>query len=242
MFDLMQSTLLIFIEIICCRIFYESFGEIQYKGWINILQFGLLFGSMCFPAYGLSKHFTIRQIANILLFSIFMLWHVKLSLKKSVVLAILFDALLLAIDFLIFLITRWIPLDIEFLGQRYEIGRILIYLPGKLILFVLIVFIRKRFKKESLKRMLDTEWLKFLFFPVFTLVSISALLSVFEYVQTIKQANFLAVIAFGMLGMNIVVFYLINDIVEEEIKIHENMAFHIQVENQLEMYLSLIHI
>lgn len=84
---------------------------------------------MCFPAYGLSKHFTIRQIANILLFSIFMLWHVKLSLKKSVVLAILFDALLLAIDFLIFLITRWIPLDIEFLGQRYEIGRILIYLP-----------------------------------------------------------------------------------------------------------------
>ena len=128
MFDLMQSTLLIFIEIICCRIFYESFGEIQYKGWINILQFGLLFGSMCFPAYGLSKHFTIRQIANIILFSIFMLWHVKLSLKKSVVLAILFDALLLAIDFLIFLITRWIPLDIEFLGQRYEIGRILIYL------------------------------------------------------------------------------------------------------------------
>lgn len=239
MFDLMQSTLLIFIEIICCRIFYESFGEIQYKGWINILQFGLLFGSMCFPAYGLSKHFTIRQIANILLFSIFMLWHVKLSLKKSVVLAILFDALLLAIDFLIFLITRWIPLDIEFLGQRYEIGRILIYLPGKLILFVLIVFIRKRFKKESLKRMLDTEWLKFLFFPVFTLVSISALLSVFEYVQTIKQANFLAVIAFGMLGMNIVVFYLINDIVEEEIKIHENMAFHIQVENQLEMYRSI---
>ena len=239
MFELMQSILLIFIEIICCRIFYESFGEIQYKGWINILQFGLLFGSMCFPAYGLSKHFTIRQIANILLFSIFMLWHVKLSLKKSVVLAILFDALLLAIDFLIFLISRWIPLDIEFLGQRYEIGRILIYLPGKLILFVLIVFIRKRFKKESLKRMLDTEWLKFLFFPVFTLVSISALLSVFEYVQTIKQANFLAVIAFGMLGMNIVVFYLINDIVEEEIKIHENMAFHIQVENQLEMYRSI---
>ena len=39
--------------------------------------------------------------------------------------------------------------------------------------------------------------------------------------------------------MNIVVFYLINDIVEEEIKIHENMAFHIQVENQLEMYRSI---
>ena len=42
MFELMQSVLLIFIEIMCCKIFYETFGEIRYKGWINIIQFVLL--------------------------------------------------------------------------------------------------------------------------------------------------------------------------------------------------------
>jgi len=38
MFELMQSVLLIFIEIMCCKIFYETFGEIRYKGWINIIR------------------------------------------------------------------------------------------------------------------------------------------------------------------------------------------------------------
>lgn len=61
----------------------------------------------------------------------------------------------------------------------------------------------------------------------------------FKYVQTVEQANLLAVIAFGMVGMNIVVFYLINDIVEREMKMHENKVFQIQAKNQLEMYRSI---
>ena len=32
MFDIMQNVLLIFLEIICCKIFYETFEEIRYKG------------------------------------------------------------------------------------------------------------------------------------------------------------------------------------------------------------------
>ena len=39
MFELMQSILFIFIEIVCCKIFYETFGEVRYKGWINTIQF-----------------------------------------------------------------------------------------------------------------------------------------------------------------------------------------------------------
>lgn len=87
--------------------------------------------------------------------------------------------------------------------------------------------------------MLDTEWLRFLFFPVFTIAAISAMLSAFRYVQTIQQANLLSIIAFGMVGMNIVVFYLINDILEREMKMHENKVFQIQAKNQLEMYRSI---
>lgn len=87
--------------------------------------------------------------------------------------------------------------------------------------------------------MLDTEWIRFLFFPVFTIAAISAMLSVFGYVQTIKQANLLCIIAFGMVGMNIIVFYLINDIFEREMQMHENKVFQIQAKNQLAMYRSI---
>lgn len=239
MFDLMQSVLLMFIEIMCCKIFFETFGKIRYKGWNNIMQFVLLLGSICFLSYCFSRHFVIRQISIILTVSIFMLWHVEISLRKSFVLAILFDALLLALDYLIYMISRWIPLDSELLGQQYVIGRSLVYLLGKVILFFLILVIRKKFGKKSMEMMLDTEWLRFLFFPVFTIAAISAMLSVFEYVQTVEQANLLAVIAFGMVGMNIVVFYLINDIMEREMKMHENKVFQIQAKNQLEMYRSI---
>ncbi len=239
MFNLIQSVLLIFIEMMCCKIFYETFGEIRYKGWINAIQFILLLGSMCILAYGFSEYLTMRQTFAILLFSAFMFWHVKISIKKSFVLATLFDAWLLALDYLIYLISRWFPLDKELLGQQYGIGRILVYLLGKVILFLLILLIGKQFGKKSIEKMLDTEWLRFLFFPVFTIAAISAMLSVFGYVQTVEQANLLIIIAFGMVVMNIIVFYLINDIVEREMKMHQNKVFQIQARNQLEMYRSI---
>lgn len=239
MFDLLQNIILIFIEIMCCKIFFETFGELRYKGWINIIQFMLLFGSVCLLAYGFSEYFAIRQIANILVLFIFMLWHVRVSLKKSFILAVLFDALLLAMDYVLFLIVRKLFLGSEMSKQQYEISGILAYLLGKVILFFLILIIRKKFGKKSMKIMLDTEWLRFLFFPVFTIVSIFAMLYSFEYVQAVEQVNLLAVIAFGMVGMNIVVFYLINDIVEREMKMHENRVFQIQAKNQLEMYRSI---
>ena len=239
MFELMQSVLLIFIEIMCCKIFYETFGEIRYKGWINIIQLILLLGSIFFLSYSFSDYFVIRQISGILLFSAFMLWHVKISLKKSFVLAILFDALLLAMDYLIYLISRWFSLGSELLGRQYEVGRVLVYLLAKIILFFLILIIRKWFGKKSMEMMSDTEWLRFLFFPVFTLAAISAMLSVFRYVQTIEQANLLLIIAFGMVGMNIVVFYLINDVVEREAQMYENKVLQVRAKNQLEMYRSI---
>ena len=236
MFELMQSVLLVFIEIMCCKIFYETFGKVRYKGWINIMQFVLLLGSMCLIAFGFSNHFTIRQIAIVLIFSVFMLWHVKISLKKSFVLAILFDALLLAMDYLI---NRWFSLGSELLGWQYQVGLILQSLLAKIVLFLLVLIIRKWFGKKSMEMLSDTEWLRFLFFPLFTIVAISAMLSVFGYVQTVEQANLLLVIAFGMIGMNIVVFYLINDVVKREVQMHENKVLQIQAKNQLEMYRSI---
>ena len=42
MIDLMQNVLLIFIEAMCCKSFFETFGAIRYKGWINFIQILLL--------------------------------------------------------------------------------------------------------------------------------------------------------------------------------------------------------
>lgn len=239
MSGLIQNILLMFIEMMCCKIFYETFGETRYKGWINTIQFMLLLGGTCFVVYVFAEHFIIKQTIGIIMISIFMLWHVKISLKKSFALAILFDALLLAMDYLVFLIMGWLSLDSKLSEKQYETGGILAYLLVKVILFLLILIIKKQFGKKSMEMMLDTEWLRFLFFPIFTITAIYAMLSVFEYVETVEQANLLSVIAFGMVGMNILVFYLINDIVKREMQMHENKVFQLQAKNQLEMYRSI---
>lgn len=239
MFDFMQNILLMFIEAMCCKSFFETFGKIRHKGWINFIQAMLLLCSMFFYSYALYEYFVLRQLIAISVFSLFMLWHVEISLKKSFVLAILFDALLLAMDYLAYLIIGRLSLDGNLSKQQHGIRAVLAYLLAKVLLFFLILVIRKQFGKKSMDMMLDTEWLRFLFFPVFTIAVISAMLSVFEYVQTVEQANLLAVIAFGMVGMNIIVFYLINDIVEREMQMHENKVFQLQAKNQLEMYRSI---
>ena len=236
MVDLTQNALLIFIEIMCCKIFYETFGEVRYKGWINKLQFMLLFAGICLISYIFSKYFVIRQVTGILIISAFMLWHVKISLKKSFVLAVLYDALLLAMDYLVVLVIGWMSLRGEMSRQQYEIDGILVCLLVKIILFLVILIIRKQLGKKSLEMMVDAEWLIFLFFPVFTIAVISAMMPVFKYVQTVEQANLLSIVAFGMVGMNIIVFYLINDILKREIQLRENKIFQIQAKKQLEMY------
>lgn len=87
--------------------------------------------------------------------------------------------------------------------------------------------------------MSDKEWLRFLFFPIFTIATISAMMSAFKYIQTIEQANLLFIIAFGMIGMNMVVFYLINDVAKKEVQIQETKLLQIQGKNKLEMYKSI---
>ena len=232
MLKLIQSVLLVLFEIICCKFFYENFGKVRYKGWINIVQLTLLLGSILFLSCSFFEYFLMRQFFGIFLFSVFMLWHVQISFKKSLVLAILFDALLLAVDYLIYLGSK-------LFGQQHEVGYIWVCLLAKIILFFLILIIRKWFGKKTMEMMSDTEWLRFLFFPIFTIVTISAMMSAFKSIQTIEQTNLLFIIAFGMIGMNMVVFYLINDVAKKEVQIQETKLLQIQGKNKLEMYKSI---
>lgn len=236
MFDLLPDVLMIFFEVFCCKIFYEIFGTVRCRGWINAVQLILFAGCALVSAKGLLNFFALKQISIIVVVSVFMFWHVKISKKKALMLAVLYQGLLLAVDYIAFLIYSGLILNGKAEGTQYMLESVLVVLLGKEILYLCIIIIKKKFGKKTSEMLVDVEWLKFLFFPIFTIVIISAMLSVFEYVERPEQANLLFIIAFGMAAMNIVVFYLINDIIEREIKLHENEIFKLQVKNQAEMY------
>lgn len=65
------------------------------------------------------------------------------------------------------------------------------------------------------------------------------MISTFRNIETPEQIMLLLISSFGMIGMNIVVFYLINDIVDRETQMYEDRIFRLQVKNQAEMYRSI---
>lgn len=168
-----------------------------------------------------------------------MYWHTKISYNKSFVLGILYDGLMLMADYIAFSVnSRFFSGDHKIL-EYYVLEGYLVALLGKVILFLCILLIRKKFSNKDTDMLEDTEWLRFLFFPVFTIIIISSLLTSFNYVETKKQANILFIHAIGTAGMNMVVFYLINDIVDRDMQIHDNRINQMQVKSQVDMYRSI---
>ena len=116
---------------------------------------------------------------------------------------------------------------------------VLVILLAKAIVFLCVLIIKKQLGDKSTDILVDTDWLKLLIFPIFTIIIITSMLSFFKYVETSEQTMLLFIGAFGMIGMNIVVFYLINDIVERETQLYENRIFQLQAKNQAEKYQSI---
>lgn len=234
--SLMDNLLLIFIAIMFWMIVREIVNEEQNKRWIDTIMLILIFGNLCFWAYGVPIYYAETQIAIILVIAVFMLWYVRINLKKSFLLTILLDALLLTMDYGVFLLIGYLSLESEMSAQQYEVIGILAYLLVKVILFFLLLLLGKISGKKAMEVMTDTGRLKYLLLFAFSIATISAMLFVYQYVKAVEPVKLFSFIALGMVGVNIVVFYLIGDILKRELKKKESMFLQIQAKNQLEMY------
>lgn len=102
-----------------------------------------------------------------------------------------------------------------------------------------ILLLKKHFGKKSTETLSDKIWGRFLFFPVFTIITIIAMIMTFQYTKNEVQANVLYSISLGLAVMNIFVYFLINDIVTTEAKLHEKEILGLQFKNQIDMYRSI---
>ena len=239
MSDLMAEILIIFFEVFCCKIFFEIFGKVRYKGWINIVQMIALECSVFITSRVLSDLFIIKQIVMVSIFAMFMFWHIKISIKKSFILALLYQAMILSIDYLIYFISiNLFPVS-ETAGKKYSLENVLIILVGKIAAFLCILIVGRYLRKKPTEMLVDIDWFKILIFPIFTIIVIAAMTSLFRNTETFEQVVLLLISSFGMIGMNVVVFYLINDVVDRKVQLYEDRIFRLKVKNQAEMYRSI---
>lgn len=85
----------------------------------------------------------------------------------------------------------------------------------------------------------DIDWIRLMIFPLFTIIFVSVLVSVLWYLETFERIMMLSACSFGMLGMNIMVFYIIKDIAERKEQMYEDRIFRLQAENRAQMYRSI---
>lgn len=241
MFYYVFSFAIVIFEIICCKLFFDIFTNKSHRTnkKKEVLLLLLLVLCSIFTAMFLRNHFTAKEIMIICEMALIMKLINRESLKKNFVLALFSQGLVLLVDYVVFSVTMTLFSNQIEIKNNYPVQGQLLVVLGKIVLLICVLFIHRRFRMGFGTVMTDSEWIRFLAFPTFSILTITAMILNFQQLQNQKQAIVLYIIALGMIGMNLLVYYLIHDIMEREIRIHQQGMFEIQMKNQMEMYQSI---
>ena len=240
MLNYVQGIVLTALEIICCKIFFESFGKKRYEN--STRNFVIILSTIisCFlVVLALYNKFIIKQILIIVMIALFMSVYVKVKLIKSIVLSLLFQGLLLSIDYLTFWVNISLFKSIADINKSYLIDASMIVVLAKIILFITVVIIRKKTGNKTADVLSNADFLRFMFFPISTVFTIIALIDTSGNGANQRQNDVFLAISLCLACMNILLFYLINDILKREIRVRESDIFRLRAKNQTDTYRSI---
>lgn len=234
-----QSFMILILEILCCKIFYEIFGERRKKSRIwDCMVMAVLAGVSFLAVNLLSQKLVLKMAVVVMLIAAAMYAVFQITFLKSMILAALFQALLLLVDYLALLTAVGLFGSVKEIEKTY-LREMLTTVLSKAILFLCVILIRRALGKKDAALLKDTEWVKFIFFPVFSICTLLAMVNAVGGIKNQRAEEICVIIAIGLVGMNIVVFYLIRDILERESRIRENHLLRMQVSAQTELYHSI---
>lgn len=200
----------------------------------------VLFLRLCI--HFLRNYTIIKILITIIIILLSMLYLYKISTIKALILTFFVQSIMTLIDYIIIMILAKLYGDITALESASAlIGRLIIIL-SRLILFVgLIILSRISTKKNNsvTADMSDKEWIQFLIFPIFTICAVMLMTSsvIKSYHSDIIAIYY--IIAIGLIVLNLVVFHLISEILENSRNMKEAEALRQQSIGQLELYNSM---
>ena len=146
MLDYITGVGLTIFEMVSCKIFFEAFGKKRKEKdffWESAVVSGLI---LCVYTVVLLlyKWFFIKQIVIIVIIAGIMTLYLNIRFGKAMILSILFEGLLLSIDYF----TLWLNVtlfnSIAEINESQNIWGYLVEVLSKIILFMVVVAVRKR--------------------------------------------------------------------------------------------------
>lgn len=235
--ELVRDYCVVLVEILCCKIFFDTFCENEENNknqkWAPLVALSFwVFLIVCIW----ENNIFVKEVLIIGTTTALMRWDNGKSIKRNVTLATIFQSVLVVVDYIMLVFDAQCFRDID---HTLYVFQSLFVIMAKAILFSVVLLIKRIFSQKKMEYLSDSQWLKFLFFPMFTICVIIALITNSDLVINETQVDLFFIIAVGMVGIDLAMFFLISDVALREKKLHENACLEIQAENQWLMYLKM---
>ena len=136
-------------ETVCCKLFFEAFAKKRNEDRFNDYLFIILLSSLNFVlVYFVGDDLLVKQVLIVIVTGLVMFLYAEIKLWKSFCIALLFQGLLLAVDYAFYLYYLSLNNGYGFEISGYEFGGDLSSALAKLTLFLTVLSSRQRSQRE----------------------------------------------------------------------------------------------
>lgn len=235
-----NSAIIMTIEMITCRMLYESFvvrrkditDRVYNMSMIPFIVIMLII-SRIFRSY-----MPIKLLACMLVIIVYMYIMEQISIIKSVSIALLYYSIAIVLDYLVMLIMINIFGSIDNVSNISETAGNAIIILSRAVFLLITILLRQYSLRKKVNRVdvSNRDCGKLLFFPVFTVAIVTALGGTLMTTGDTKVADIYYIIAVAVVIMDIIMFYLVRDIIVNSYKLRENEVLKQQAAGQIELY------
>lgn len=161
------------------------------------------------------------------------------TIKKSILLNVLFFAVYASIEIIAMLILEKIIGVSGYSEITDENGAFIADLLCQFVMLLIIILLNVVTKKNTLSSMDFKGWTIFVLFPLFTLTTIIVLIQGVEKQQIGDMFSKLIVLATGLLTLNILLFLLLDNVIRRENELRNKELLIEQAEHLNQMYQSI---
>jgi len=233
MTGILQALFLVFIEVNCCNIFFETFLErrINKRSWLNRLLLLILIIFLAVVATMFLERLVIRTVVIVASIAIVMYGMYHCQVKQLLFFTICFYGVVLLIDAGVIGILRLVSAEEFYRAFGNPTVGVILAALSKSILFLCVVGVRRRLSRIRPYNLPENQgWFLFLFSPIVTVLMLLLL-----FMGGIEDGRIILISTTGLLTANMVLFYMLQGYVLRSREYQELKLLEENARRQLEL-------
>ena len=212
--EYIYSGLYTLIYVVLCDFFASIFTEKKIQKKVNITVI-LLWAAIEYLISMFLDRYMIAKMVLVIIINTIILWILYHdAIRKSIFFSLFYQVLCAISDYSSIVLLGKLAQDIETEGIENAYFGLLAGIFSQMIVLILLLFMKRRNLSLKGEIMTEDQWLKLFLVPVFSLAGIYALYYYFSGDMSTGQQNTILFIAFGLVFMNLYIFFLICEIAE----------------------------